>query len=187
MPSVIFSVGHSTHPLDAFVGLLAAHSVEAIADVRRFPGSRRFPQFSAEALPVALQRVEIRYMHVPELGGRRRPRPDSVNTAWRNSAFRGYADYMRTPDFAVGLNALLALAAQTRVALLCAEALWWRCHRRLIADVLVVRGYLVEHIHGPGSTVRHQLPPFARLDGFNISYPAAHGLTEALDIGGARG
>ncbi len=174
MPSVIFSVGHSTRPLDAFLGLLMEHGVEAIVDVRRFPGSRRFPQFSAEALPVALRRAAIRYTHMPELGGRRRPRPDSVNTAWRNSAFRGYADYMLTPDFAVGLNALLALAAQTRLALLCAEALWWRCHRRLIADVLVVRGYVVEHIHGAGSTVRHQLPSFAHLDGCNISYPGGH-------------
>ena len=175
MASVIFTIGHSTRPIDTFLELLSQHGVAAIADVRRFPGSRRFPQFGAALLPQALGTAGISYTHLPELGGRRRPRPDSVNTAWRNAAFRGYADYLTTPEFDTGLAALLALAAQAPLALLCAEALWWRCHRRLIADVLVVRGYPVEHILGPGPTVGHQLPPFARSEGLRVSYPAVQG------------
>ena len=179
----IFTFGHSTHQVDELVGLLRRHNVAALVDVRRFPGSRRYPQFGPVLLPSALQAAGIRYTHLPELGGRRRASPDSVNTAWRNAAFRGYADHLATPEFAAGLDALLGLAAETRIALLCAEALWWRCHRRLIADALVVRGYSVEHILASGATVMHQLTPFARLDGLHISYPAAEALAAESPTG----
>ena len=168
----ILTIGHSTHPVDEFLGLLRRHSVPVLVDVRRFPGSRRYPQFGPAQLPPALQAAGIHYTHLPQLGGRRRALPDSLNTAWNNVAFRGYADHLATPEFAAGLTALLTLAAETRIALLCAEALWWRCHRRLIADTLVVRGYSVEHILASGSTVMHHLTPFARLDGTHITYPA---------------
>ena len=181
----IFSIGHSTRSLDAFLGLLAAYSVAGIADVRRFPGSRRVPHFAASRLAAALQEITIAYLHFPELGGRRRPHPDSPNLAWHNDAFRGYADYLTTPAFATGLDRLLAFAAGRRIAFLCAEALWWRCHRRLIADVLVVRGYSVEHILGPGATVEHHLAPFARLDETHISYPAAPAPPREVDVDGA--
>ena len=184
MRPVIFSVGHSTHPLAAFLALLTAHGVEMVVDVRRFPASQRFPHFNAAHLAAALQTASMGYTHLPVLGGRRRPRPDSSNTAWRHPAFRGYADSLATPAFAAGLAALLALVAQTRVALLCAEALWWRCHRRLIADVLVVHGYPVEHILGVGPSVSHQLPPFARVEGMYISYPAVPDAAE-VDSGAA--
>ncbi len=165
MRSMMFSIGHSTRSIEEFRGLLVEHEVDAIADVRRVPASRRFPHFRSEDLAAALAIAGIRYTHIPELGGRRRPHPDSVNTAWHNSAFQGYADYLATPEFARGLAALLDVAAGARVALVCAEAVWWRCHRRLVADVLVVRGFPVEHILGPGSTVSHALPTFARVDG----------------------
>ena len=172
----IFTIGHSTHPVEAFLSLLRRHRVAALVDVRRFPGSRRYPQFGPAHLPPALQEAGIGYTHLPQLGGRRRALPDSVNTAWRNAAFRGYADHLATPEFAAGLTALQTLAAEARIALLCAEALWWRCHRRLIADALIVRGYSVEHILASGSTVMHHLTPFARLDGMHISYPAVEAL-----------
>ena len=174
MAPVIFSVGHSTRPPDERLDLLTQHGVAAIADVRRFPGSRRFPQFDSGQLAAALERIGICYMHFLELGGRRRSRAGGPNTAWRNGAFRGYADHMATPEFAAGLAALLALGAEAQVALLCSEALWWRCHRRLIADVLIVRGHPVEHILGRGPTIRHQLPPFACVEGRHITYPAGH-------------
>ncbi len=171
-PVSIFSIGHSTRSFNEFLGLLTQHGVTAIVDVRRFPGSRRSPHFGLAHLPAALQCAGIDYAHLPELGGRRPALPDSPNTAWRNVAFRGYADYMATPEFAAGLTALLGIAARTCTAMLCAEALWWRCHRRLIADALLVCGYPVEHILRSGVTVPHHLPPFAHLTGLHIRYPA---------------
>jgi uncharacterized protein (DUF488 family) len=151
--------------------LLRAHDVEGIADVRRFPASRRHPHFSRDALETSLTAESIAYRHLPELGGRRTSRPDSPNTAWQVAAFRGYADYMASGDFARGLDALLAFASHRRVAVMCAEAQWWRCHRRLIADALVARGIEVQHIMSPTRAQPHELTPFARLDGHDVTYP----------------
>ncbi len=165
MRPVIFSVGHSTHPLAAFLALLTAHGVEMVVDVRRFPASQRFPHFNAAHLAAALQTASMGYTHLPVLGGRRRPRPDSSNTAWRHPAFRGYADYLATPEFARGLAALLDVAAGARVALMCAEAVWWRCHRRLIADLLVARGHEVVHLLRPHEARHHRLSDVAEARG----------------------
>jgi uncharacterized protein (DUF488 family) len=167
----VYSIGHSTRPLDAFLGLLRAHGVTHVVDTRTVPRSRRNPQYNREALPGTLRTAGIGYAHVPGLGGLRRPRRDSVNTAWRNAGFRGYADHMQTPEFAESLEALLALAARAQVAVMCAEALPWRCHRSLIADALTVRQVLVEHILD-GGRHRHRLTPWARVDGLRLTYPA---------------
>jgi uncharacterized protein (DUF488 family) len=137
------------------------------------PRSRHNPQFNRDALPEALAAAGIGYRHLPGLGGLRRTRPDSPNMAWRNTSFRGFADYMQTPEFIAGLDELLGLAQQGRVAVLCAEAVPWRCHRSLIADALFVRGIAVEHIVGAGRTHAHQLTPFAHVDGVQITYPAS--------------
>lgn len=133
----LLTVGHSTHPLDGFLGLLGGAQVELVADVRRFPGSRRHPQYGEEALASSLADVGLGYEHLPQLGGRRPVKPDSPNDGWRVAAFRGYADHLRTPEFAAGRARLAALAAERRTSIMCAEALPWRCHRRLIADVFV--------------------------------------------------
>ena len=167
----VYSIGHSTRPLDAFLGLLRTHGVTHVVDTRTVPRSRRNPQYNRETLPEALRPAGIGYVHVPGLGGLRRPRRDSVNTAWRNAGFRGYADYMQTPEFAESLEALIALAARAQVAVMCAEALPWRCHRSLIADALTVRQVLVEHILD-GGRHPHRLTPWARVDGARLTYPA---------------
>jgi uncharacterized protein (DUF488 family) len=152
--------------------MLVEYGVDEVADVRRFPGSRRSPQFGAGMLEQTLQSAGIHYQHLPDLGGRRRPFAESLNNGWRTTSFRGYADYMATPGFDTAMTALMALSEDRRVAMLCSEAVWWRCHRRLIADALVVHGRAVEHILGPGSTMLHQLTPFARIDDRRIVYPA---------------
>jgi uncharacterized protein (DUF488 family) len=144
-----------------------------VADVRRWPRSRRHPQFDDGALATALERRGVAYDHLPELGGRRRPLPVSPNAGWRVDAFRGYADHMAGEEFAAGLARLEALATQRPTAILCAEASWWRCHRRLIADVLTVRGWAVEHIGPDGRLTRHALPDFATVEGERLTYPAA--------------
>jgi uncharacterized protein (DUF488 family) len=167
----VYSIGHSTRPLDEFLGLLRAHGVTYVVDTRTVPRSRRNPQYNREALPDALRPAGIGYAHVPGLGGLRRPRRDSVNTAWRNAGFRGYADHMQTPEFAESLEALIALAARAPVAVMCAEAVPWRCHRSLIADALTVRQVLVEHILD-GGRHPHRLTPWARVDGVRLTYPA---------------
>lgn len=175
-PFPILTVGHSTHPLDVFLELLRDAGVEQVADVRRFPGSRRHPQYGAAALSTALAEQAIGYEHVGELGGRRPMLPGSCNDGWRVSGFRGYADHVRTPEFADGLARLEALSARRRVAVMCAEAQWWRCHRRVLADVLVLRGYDVRHLMGDGRLVDHEAPDFmvVAADGLPC-YPAAHG------------
>lgn len=169
--NTIFSIGHSTRSLDTFLSLLEEYRVAAVADVRRFPGSRRYPHFNADMLAQALGSADIYYEHMPGLGGRRRPLTQSPNTGWRNEAFRGYADYMATPEFGRALGALTSLSRERRAAMLCSEAVWWRCHRRLIADALLARGIAVEHILGTGSTAPHTLTPFARVDNLGIAYP----------------
>jgi uncharacterized protein (DUF488 family) len=161
---VIATVGHSTHPIEEFIRMLAAHGVEALADVRTIPRSRHNPQFNREALPQSLQAAGIEYVHLPELGGLRPARRDSVNTGWRNLSFRGFADYMRTPEFAAALGELIALSTVSPTAIMCAEALPWRCHRSLIADALTVRGIPVEHIMSAATRKPHALTPFAHVD-----------------------
>jgi len=156
-----FTVGHSTHSLEHLVALLAGHGVERVVDVRRTPRSGRHPQFNLESLVVELPERGVDYRHLPALGGRRRPRPDSPNGGWEHEAFRGYADYALTGEFAAGLAELCALARERPTAVMCAEALWWRCHRRLIADRLTALGWSVCHIAADGGLTEHELPPFA--------------------------
>ena len=168
----IWTIGHSTRPLAAFLALLARYEIQAIADVRRHPGSRRQPQFGQDALRDALVPPGIAYHWIPALGGRRRPRPDSPNTAWRNASFRGYADHMQSDEFAAGLTELLELAGRVRTALMCAELLWWRCHRALIADVLCVRGIEVVHILDERQAVPHPYTSAARVVQGRLSYAA---------------
>jgi uncharacterized protein (DUF488 family) len=168
---MILTIGHSNRSLDDFVALLQAHGVQCLVDVRSIPWSRHNPQFNREALPVSLQQHGIGYQHIAALGGRRRARPDSPNSGWENLSFRGYADYMQTPPFEAGLNELMALAQQNRVAIMCAEAVPWRCHRSLIGDALLARGIAVEDILSATSRKPHRLTPWARVDGRQVSYP----------------
>lgn len=168
----VFTIGHAARTLEEFLALLQENEVTRVVDVRRFPRSRNNPQFNIDTLPASLEAAGIGYTHLESLGGRRRARPDSVNTGWRNASFRGYADYMQGPEFAAGLSVLLELVARERVALMCAEALPWRCHRSLIADALVVRGFVVSDIMGAGSVREHRLTAFARVRGEQLTYPA---------------
>jgi uncharacterized protein (DUF488 family) len=168
---VLLTVGHSTRTASEFSDLLQAHGVEGIADVRRFPMSRRHPHFSREALEQSLSSDSVAYRHIPELGGRRAPQRDSVNTGWRNASFRAYADHMASKEFAHGLEALLTFAENRRVAIMCAEAQWWRCHRQLIADALVARGFGVLHIMSKTSASPHELTSFAQLEDGEVRYP----------------
>lgn len=163
MPPVL-TVGHSTRPIEELLALLAENRVEVLVDVRRYPGSRRHPQYSREALAGSLEGAGIAYVHEPGLGGRRTARPDSPHTAWRVEAFRGYADYMDTPEFRAALDRLIGLAGGKTAVILCAEAVPWRCHRRLISDALVARGLEVRHILGPGRTDAHELDANARVE-----------------------
>jgi uncharacterized protein (DUF488 family) len=166
----VWTVGHSNQPLEPFVRALTAHAIELVADVRRFPSSRRHPHFNRERLAAALERAGIGYVHMPDLGGRRHPRKDSKNTAWQNAGFRGYADYMETPEFAAAIEQLLQRAAARRTAIMCAEMLWWQCHRGLIADYLKARGQDVVHIR---TAEQHELHPYtsaARIVNGRLSY-----------------
>lgn len=169
----IWTVGHSTRSLEEFLALLAGYRIEAVADVRRFPGSRRNPQYSPGTLRAALAAAGMEYRWLPALGGRRRPRPDSPNTAWRNASFRGYADHIASAEFSTGLDELLALAARLRTVLMCAEAVWWRCHRSLIADVLRVRGIEVVHVMDAKHAVEHPFTAPARIVRGSLTYAKA--------------
>ena len=171
-PQIVLTIGHSTHELGEFIGLLLAHGVAKVADVRTIPRSRRNPQFNQETLPDALKAAGIGYAHLPGLGGLRHAGADSPNMAWRNASFRGFADYMQTREYEENLEQLIALAARERIALMCAEAVPWRCHRSLIADSLAVRGIAVEHIMGKTQRKPHVLTAFARVEGTRITYPA---------------
>jgi uncharacterized protein YeaO (DUF488 family) len=168
---LILTVGHSTRHRKEFIRLLRANGVRLLADVRTIPRSRHNPQFNRAVLSHALRRAGIRYRHMPGLGGLRHAQRDSINTGWRNMSFRGYADYMETPDFRIALQKLIALARQKRAALMCAEAVPWRCHRLLIADALLARGFPVEEIQSATRTRRHTLTPWARIKGTRITYP----------------
>jgi len=170
---MIYTVGHSTRTADEFLTLLRAHRVTGVGDVRTVPRSRRHPHFSHEALATYLTGQGIGYIHLPGLGGLRKPKPDSPNAGWRHEAFRGYADHMGTPEFADGLHALLAFAAGGHeAAVMCAEAKWWQCHRQLLADALAARGIEVRHIMSVHDAPRHELTPFARITGSTVHYPA---------------
>ena len=177
-PVVVLTVGHSTRPLETFLELLKAHDVRRLVDVRTVPRSRHNPQFNKESLPESLAAVGIKYVHMPGLGGLRHPRRDSPNTGWRNTGFRGFADYMQTPEFEKNLEELLDLARRQRLAIMCAEAVPWRCHRSLIANALAVRGIQVEHIASATRRNQHALTPWARVEGLRITYPP-----ESLPLG----
>jgi len=168
----IYTIGHSTRSIDELVEALASFGVQMLADIRTVPRSRHNPQFNADALARALDDHGIRYVALPKLGGLRRPRKDSPNGAWRNLSFRGYADYMLTTEFDAGLRELGAEAARATTAIMCAEAVPWRCHRSLIADALVARGHAVRHIMSDAKADEHKMTRFARVDGGRVTYPA---------------
>ena len=168
---MIYTIGHSTRTAEAFLELLTAHGIGQLSDVRTIPRSARHPQFSSEALASFLAQHGIVYRHFPGLGGLRKPKPSSTNTAWRNDAFRGYADYMETTAFREALDTLLRFAAQAPTTVMCAEAVWWQCHRRLLADALLVRGVPVRHILGLQEAKPHELSEFARAVGGGVTYP----------------
>lgn len=170
MVSTIWTIGHSNRPLQEFLGLLADYRLEALADVRSFPGSRRQPQYSQARLTTALAEHSVTYCWLPALGGRRRPRPDSPNIAWRNASFRGYADHIATREFSDGLEQLLEFSSRQRTTLMCAEAVWWRCHRALIADVLRARGIEVIHILDAKHSTVHPYTSPARIVHGQLSY-----------------
>lgn len=166
----VWTIGHSTLAIEDFIHLLERCEIQVLADVRSFPGSRRYPQFNKENLQSSLAAVGIEYVHLPELGGRRRARPDSINMSWRNESFRGYADYMETEGFELGISKLLDMAARRRTAIMCAESLWWRCHRSLISDYLKVKGIEVIHIIGGGKSEPHPYTTAARIVDGELSY-----------------
>jgi len=167
----IWTIGHSIRAIDEFVLLLKANEIKVLADVRAWPGWKRYPQFTKDALAESLSAHGIRYEHFPELGGKRKSKPDSRNTAWRNASFRGYADYMQTEQFQKGIERLLDVAAQGGpTAVMCAEAVWWRCHRSLIADYLKARGVAVLNILGANKVEPHPYTPAARIVNGELSY-----------------
>ncbi len=169
----IWTIGHSTRPLDEFLALLAQYRIEAVADVRRFPGSRRCPQYGRLELQASLEQHQLEYHWLPALGGRRRPAPNSPNVAWRNTSFRGYADHMQTAEFTAGLDQLLGLARRLRTTLMCTEAVWWRCHRSMIADALRARGIDVVHIVDARHSTLHPWTAPARIVDGRLTYVAA--------------
>jgi uncharacterized protein (DUF488 family) len=172
-PATIWTIGHSTRPIEEFLVLLAGARIQMIADVRSFPGSRKYPQYGKEALEATLASRAIGYQWLPALGGRRRASPDSPNTAWRNASFRGYADYMSSEEFGHGVAQLLEIASKARTAIMCAEAVWWRCHRSMIADALCVRGIEVVHILDAKHVKIHPMTAPARIVRGELTYAAA--------------
>lgn len=183
----VYTVGHSTRPLDEFLALLARHGIGAVADVRRYPESRRHPQFGRLALAKALASAGLDYLWIPDLGGRRPAHPDSPHVGWREPGFRGYADHMGSAEFEAGLRRLLALAARRPTAILCAEAVPWRCHRQLVSDALVARGIDVRHVTGPGEPSAHRLTAFARRDGTRLVYDGGQLALGRTAAGGGAG
>jgi uncharacterized protein (DUF488 family) len=171
----IFTIGHSTHPLDRFLALLARHQIELLADIRRFPGSRKYPHFNRDSLTVSLPESGVRYLWIESLGGRRqiKSRVPSRNSGLRNESFRNYADYMATAEFQQGARQLLEAAGQKRTAYMCSEGLFWRCHRRLVSDFLLASGFKVEHIMPSGELRPHTLTGGAQVQGRDVTYPSA--------------
>ena len=170
-PLTIFTIGHSTRPITEFIELLQSNGVAQLIDIRTIPKSRHNPQFNSEELAASLRAAHIRYVHMKELGGLRHARKDSINLGWRNASFRGYADYMQTDEFEAALNQVIELATARSTALMCAEAVPWRCHRSLVADALLVRGIRALEIIGAAKPKEHSLTPFARVVGTRITYP----------------
>jgi uncharacterized protein (DUF488 family) len=167
----VLTIGHSTRTLEDFLGILTTYGVYRLVDIRTVPRSRKNPQFNMETLPAELIKVHIEYLHMAGLGGLRHSKSDSINTGWRNLSFRGFADYMQTPEFTQNLEELLHLARVEEITLMCAEAVPWRCHRSLISDSITLRGIRVEHILSSTSHYPHKITPWARVDGMNITYP----------------
>ena len=180
----VFTVGHSTRTIGELIHLLHAHGVTRVIDVRTVPRSRHNPQFNRDSLNESLQASGIGYTHLAELGGLRHPRRDSINIGWRNDSFRGYADYMQTPEFHAALDHLIRLARHDQIALMCAEAVPWRCHRSLIADALLVRGIRTEDIMGSGPRKLHTLTGFAKVHGDQIFYPAESSQSDYIQDSG---
>jgi uncharacterized protein (DUF488 family) len=168
----VMTIGHSTHTLEEFIRMLRAHGVTYVVDIRTIPRSRHNPQFNMDSLPLSLKKVGLGYIHMPTLGGLRHAKSDSSNTGWRNASFRGFADYMQTPEFEQGIKELIRLAKCKQIVMMCAEAVPWRCHRSLIADALFVRGISVEDIMSATHRQVHTLTPFAKVRGKAITYPA---------------
>jgi len=166
----IYTIGHSTHPIELFISMLQSFSIQLVADIRSYPGSRRYPQFNKDNLENSFQQAGIKYIHLKELGGRRKPLPNSINTNWRNEAFRGYADYMQTDEFKNAVAKLEDLASTQRTAYMCSEAVWWRCHRALVSDYLKVRGWKVMHMMGVGKSEEHPYTSAAKVVNGKILY-----------------
>jgi len=169
--SVLYTVGHSTRTIEGFIEMLAAHGIERLVDIRTVPRSRMNPQFNRDAIEQSLNRAGMDYEHMKGLGGLRHPKKDSINTAWRNDSFRGFADYMQTEEFEKSLDALIKGAGEKKTAIMCAEGAPFRCHRSLIADALTARGIQVEHITGKGSRRPHEMTPFAKVKKGKVTYP----------------
>jgi uncharacterized protein (DUF488 family) len=167
----LYTIGHSTRPLEEFLAILSEHEIKLLVDVRTVPRSRRVPQFNTENLAESFPRHHINYLHLPTLGGLRKTHSDSINTGWRNQSFRGYADYMQTSNFESGLNELIELARRNPTAIMCAEAVPWRCHRSLIADALLIRGWEVIDLFSTTSAKPHKLTDFAKVEGTHLTYP----------------
>jgi len=184
--SVVLTIGHSTRTLGEFIALLEAHGVSLIVDVRTVPRSRHNPQFNKDALPGSLKEAGVGYVHMPGLGGLRHAKTDSLNIGWRNASFRGYADYMQTPEFEEQIENLIQLVKEHRIALMCAEAVPWRCHRSLIGDALTVRGIRTEDIMSLTQRRLHTLTPFALVRGTNVTYPAENSLRSKKRISAGR-
>jgi uncharacterized protein (DUF488 family) len=172
LPNTVHTIGHSTRSIEDFLALLASHGIEALIDVRRWPSSRRYPQFGGKALEGSLNKDGIHYIWRGDLGGFRKPSADSQNTAWKVGAFRAYADFMLSPEFERIMQEVEELAANKKIAIMCAEAVPWRCHRQLLADAFLIRGFSVRHIMDDGCH-EHHLPPFAVSKGTKIFYPAS--------------
>lgn len=170
MEQEVWTIGHSTHPLEEFVDMLLSFEIEVVADVRSFPGSRRYPQFNKENLETSLPELGFEYVHILDLGGRRKVKPDSINTNWRHPAFRGYADYMQTDEFLNGIKQLTAIASVKRTAYMCSEAVWWRCHRSMVSDYLKLKGWKVMHIMGVGKAEEHPYTSPARVVNGRLLY-----------------
>ena len=170
-PPTVWTLGHSTRPIDEFIGLLRAHQIRLLIDVRTVPRSRYNPQFNTDTLAQSLRDAELRYRHLPELGGLRKPKKDSINDGWRNASFRGYADYMQTEEFHRALEGLMASSTDKNTAIMCAEAVPWRCHRSLIADALVMRDWEVRHIMSPEKATPHVITSFVHFEKGMLIYP----------------
>jgi len=169
---VVYTIGHSTHPIDEFLLILKTYSINLLTDIRTVPRSRHNPQYEQAEFRKSLQRQNIDYVHMPSLGGLRHARKDSVNTGWKNASFRGYADYMQTQEFAVAIDELVALAEKSKTAIMCAEAVPWRCHRSLVSDALLIRGLEVIDLLSGTNAKPHKITPLAVIQGQQITYPS---------------